>query len=80
MLACLLSVVCLLHCSSGVTLLMVVWWLFEVLPLGVTSFMPVVLFPLMGIVPGTQVPPTTYHHCPRASSSLCVCVARQGCC
>lgn len=34
---------------------MVVWWLFEVLPLGVTSFLPVVLFPIMGIVPGIQV-------------------------
>jgi di/tricarboxylate transporter len=40
---------------AGVTLLMVVWWLFEVVPMGVTSFIPVLMFPLMGIVPGSTI-------------------------
>lgn len=42
-------------CTVATTLLMVVWYLFECLPMGVTSFLPVVLFPLLGVVPGSRI-------------------------
>lgn len=42
-------------CTVATTLLMVVWYLFECLPMGITSFLPAVFFPLMGIVPGSRV-------------------------
>lgn len=41
--------------TVATTLMMVVWWLFECLPMGITSFLPVVMFPLMGVVPGNRV-------------------------
>jgi len=35
--------------TAGVGMLMVVWWTTQVLPLSVTSLLPIILFPLIGI-------------------------------
>ncbi len=42
--------------------LMAVWWITEVVPLAVTSLLPVVLFPLLGIMNGTDVSATYFNH------------------
>ncbi|MEM0998866.1 MAG: SLC13 family permease [Bacteroidota bacterium] len=36
---------------AAVVTLMAVWWIFEVVPIPVTSLLPIVLFPLFGIMP-----------------------------
>lgn len=38
-----------------IALLMAVWWITEVVPLAVTSLLPVVLFPLFGVMDGKDV-------------------------
>ena len=35
--------------TAGVGLLMVVWWVTEVVPIPITSLLPIILFPLIGI-------------------------------
>ena len=37
--------------TAGVALLMAVWWATEALPIAATSLVPIVLFPLLGVVP-----------------------------
>lgn len=44
-----------------VALLMAVWWITEVLPLAVTSLIPVVLFPIMGIMDAKVVAATYFN-------------------
>lgn len=39
----------------AVALLMAVWWIFEVVPLAVTSLLPIFLFPMLGIMNGKTV-------------------------
>lgn len=39
----------------GVTLLVAIWWVTEIIPLGITSLLPVVLFPVFGIMDGEAV-------------------------
>lgn len=39
----------------GVTLWLVIWWLFEALPLSATALLPLVLFPLLDILPAADV-------------------------
>jgi len=39
------------------TLWMVTWWVFEILPLGITALIPLVVFPLAGILPVKKVAP-----------------------
>jgi sodium-dependent dicarboxylate transporter 2/3/5 len=41
--------------AAAVTTLMAVWWITEALPLAATALVPIALFPLMGILPGTEV-------------------------
>ncbi len=38
-----------------VVICMVVFWLTEAIPIGVTSLLPVVLFPMLGIMPSEKV-------------------------
>lgn len=39
----------------AVALLMAVWWIFEVVPLAITSLLPIFLFPILGIMNGKNV-------------------------
>lgn len=39
----------------GITILIALWWVTEVIPLAITSLLPVVLFPLFGIMEGKKV-------------------------
>src|SRR5687768_12650770 len=39
----------------AVTVLVALWWVTEIVPLGITSLLPVVLFPLFGIMDGAKV-------------------------
>ncbi len=41
--------------TLAVALLMAVWWVFEVVPLAVTALLPVVLYPLLGVMNGKTV-------------------------
>ncbi len=41
--------------TLAVALLMAVWWVFEVVPLAITALLPVVLYPLLGIMNGKTV-------------------------
>jgi sodium-dependent dicarboxylate transporter 2/3/5 len=41
----------------AVTVLVAIWWVTEALPLGATSLLPAVLFPLLGISPAKSVAP-----------------------
>ncbi len=47
--------------TLAVTLLMAVWWLTDVIPLSVTALLPVVLFPLFGIMDGKAVSATYFN-------------------
>jgi len=37
--------------TAGVALLMAVWWATEAIPIAVTSLLPIVLFPILGVMP-----------------------------
>lgn len=39
----------------GITILIAIWWVTEIIPLGITSLLPVVLFPFFGIMDGKAV-------------------------
>ena len=41
--------------TAAVALLMAAWWITEAIPLAVTALIPIVLFPLMGIMSGKEV-------------------------
>lgn len=48
--------------TLAIAALMAVWWITEVVPLAVTSLLPVVLFPLFGIMNGQAVSATYFNH------------------
>jgi len=48
--------------TFAVAVLMALWWITEVLPLAVTSILPVVLFPLLGIMDGKTVSTTYFNY------------------
>ena len=47
---------------AAVAMLMALWWIGEVVPLAVTSLMPLILYPLLGILPGKAVSPHYANH------------------
>ena len=47
---------------AAVTVWMAIWWITEVVPLAVTSLLPVVLFPVFGIMSGKTVSPIYFNH------------------
>ncbi len=48
--------------TLAVALWMAIWWISEVLPLAITSLLPVILFPLLGIMDGNKVSATYFNH------------------
>lgn len=48
--------------TLAVACLMAIWWITEVVPLAITSLLPVILFPLMGIMNGKDVSSTYFNH------------------
>ena len=44
-----------LSIMAAIAVLMAVWWITEAIPLSVTSLIPLVLFPLFGILPGDEI-------------------------
>jgi len=48
--------------TLAIAALMAIWWITEVVPLAVTSLIPVVLFPLFGIMNGRDVSATYFNH------------------
>jgi sodium-dependent dicarboxylate transporter 2/3/5 len=48
--------------TAAVALLMAIWWMTEAIPLAATALLPVVLFPLLGIMDGRAVAPVYVNH------------------
>lgn len=48
--------------TLATALLMAIWWITEVVPLAITSLLPVVLFPMLGIMNGKDVSSTYFNH------------------
>lgn len=48
--------------TAGVALWMAVWWITEAVPLAVTALLPVILFPVLGILDGKVVAPLYFNH------------------
>ncbi|MCP3676328.1 MAG: SLC13/DASS family transporter [Deltaproteobacteria bacterium] len=48
--------------TAAVAILMAVWWITEAIPLAVTSLLPVVLYPALGIMSGKIVAPIYFNH------------------
>ncbi len=46
----------------AIALLMAVWWATENIPLAITALLPIVLFPVFGIMDGKEVSSTYYNH------------------
>jgi len=43
--------------SVGITFLMAIWWMTEALPISVTALVPLVAFPMLGIIGAKQIAP-----------------------
>ena len=48
--------------TFAIALLMAIWWITEVVPLAITALLPVVLFPLFGVMNGKHVSSTYFNH------------------
>jgi len=48
--------------TAAVALLMAIWWITEAIPLAITSLIPIVLFPLLGIMNGKSVSTQYVNH------------------
>ncbi|GAB4249152.1 MAG: SLC13 family permease [Saprospiraceae bacterium] len=48
--------------TLAVAVFMALWWVAEVVPLAVTSLLPIVFFPLFGIMNGAEVSSTYFNH------------------
>ena len=48
--------------TLAVAVLMAVWWVTEIVPLAITSLLPIVLFPAFGIMNGRDVSATYFNH------------------
>ncbi len=48
--------------TLAIALLMAIWWITEIIPLAVTALIPVILFPLFGIMNGKDVSSTYFNH------------------
>lgn len=48
--------------TLATAILMAVWWITEIIPLAVTSLIPVVLFPLLGVMDGKDVSSAYFNH------------------
>lgn len=41
--------------TAAIAFLMAFWWISEALPIGITSFLPVILFPMLGVLDGKAI-------------------------
>ena len=48
--------------TLAVAILMALWWATEIVPLAITSLLPLILFPLLGIMNGKDVSSTYFNH------------------
>jgi sodium-dependent dicarboxylate transporter 2/3/5 len=48
--------------TATVALWMAIWWMSEAVPLAITALLPIVLFPLLGVMDGRDVPPLYLNH------------------
>lgn len=48
--------------TLGIAMLMATWWVTEVVPLAITALLPVVLFPLFGVMNGKDVSSAYFNH------------------
>ncbi len=48
--------------TFAIALLMAIWWITEIIPLAITALMPLILFPLLGIMNGKDVSVTYFNH------------------
>ncbi len=48
--------------TAGIALLMAIWWISEAIPIPATALVPVVLFPLMGVVDGKVITSLYFNH------------------
>ncbi|MEZ5084393.1 MAG: SLC13 family permease [Bacteroidales bacterium] len=48
--------------TLAIAILMAIWWITEVVPLAITSLIPIVLFPAFGIMNGQDVSATYFNH------------------
>lgn len=46
----------------AVALLMASWWISEAIPIAATALLPILLFPLLGVMPGNEVTQPYAHH------------------
>jgi sodium-dependent dicarboxylate transporter 2/3/5 len=48
--------------TLAVAIVMALWWVTEIIPLAITSLLPIVLFPALGVMNGKEVSATYFNH------------------